>query len=100
MTPIDKKRIDAVLADASPDAPTNGPEPKHAAGLTTYEVSREGRAWRIKLAGDGFTEWAMTKEDAVARARILASRAPNGTVVVLDRKADAETVPSGESKPS
>lgn len=108
----DEASIDAVLADslAASDAP---PRPlgvsaaavEHQAspaGLTTYEVTREGRAWRIKLAGDGFTEWAMTKEEAVARARVLAARAPNGTVVVVDKKADVEIVPSPEmpSKPS
>ncbi len=111
----DEAGIDAVLEDSFPasDSPpwtlgvsaaANG-HPRHEAGssgVTTYEITREGRAWRIKLAGDGFTEWAMTKEDAVARARVLAARAPNGRVVVSDVKTDVESDPSPElpSKPS
>jgi hypothetical protein len=57
---------------------------------TTYWVMREGRQWRVELAGDSTTEYASTKEGAIERARVLARRAPRGEVVVLDAAGDVE----------
>lgn len=60
-------------------------------GVTTYRVSPENGLWKIKLADDGVTEWARDKADAIARARTLARRAPQGAVVVLDAEGRVET---------
>lgn len=57
---------------------------------TTYWVLRDGRQWRIELAGDSSTEYASTKEGAIERARTLARRALHGEVVVLDAAGEVE----------
>ena len=54
------------------------------AGRVRYEVAPMGELWRIKLTGDGFTEYAHTRADAVARAKHVAKRATSGLVIVLD----------------
>ena len=62
--------------------------------VTTYRVSPERGVWKIELAGDGFTEWAATKAEAVARARVLAARAPKGVVVVVvEAQLESEPMP-------
>ncbi len=60
-------------------------------GITTYRVLPVGNAWKIELAGDSVTEWSDTKAEAIARARVLAGRAPRGAVVVLDALGVVET---------
>jgi hypothetical protein len=57
---------------------------------TTYWVLRDGRRWRIELAGDSTSEYTSTKEGAIERARVLARRAPHGEVVVLDAEGEVE----------
>ena len=51
-------------------------------GRTVYEVEPADDLWRVKLAGDSQTEYADTKESAVARAKQLARRSRIARVVV------------------
>lgn len=57
---------------------------------TTYRVLREGTLWRIELAGDSVSEYEDTKASAIERARVLARRAEQGEVVVLDAEGEVE----------
>lgn len=59
-------------------------------GRTVYHVEPEDDLWRVKLAGDSQTEYADTKESAVARAKQLARRAPRAQVVVFDEQGRIE----------
>ena len=52
---------------------------------TLYRVSLEGELFKIELAGDSETEYAVTKAQAIERAKVLARRAPIGGVVVIGR---------------
>jgi hypothetical protein len=70
---------------------------------TLYRVSVEGELFKIELAGDSETEYALTKAQAIERAKVLARRAPIGGVVVIgsdgriEQEIDVErsTPPSG-----
>ncbi len=52
-------------------------------GKTTYRVAPIDGAWVIELMGDSVREHASYRAEAVARARELAKRAPNGAVAVF-----------------
>ncbi len=52
-------------------------------GKTTYRVTPVDGEWLIELAGDSVREHALYKAEAIARARELAQRAPNGSVAVF-----------------
>ncbi len=52
---------------------------------TLYRVSTEGDLFKIELAGDSETEYALTKAQAIERAKVLARRAPIGGVQVIGR---------------
>lgn len=49
-----------------------------------YEVVPVGNGWEIRLAGNSQTEFASTREEAIARARHLVGRYDEGRVVVRD----------------
>lgn len=51
-------------------------------GRAVYEVELADDLWRVKLAGDSQTEYADTKESAIARAKQLARRSALARVVV------------------
>ena len=51
-------------------------------GRTVYAVEPADDLWRVKLAGDSQTEYADTKEGAIARAKQLARRSQLARVVV------------------
>jgi hypothetical protein len=61
---------------------TNDPRLDHK---TLYRVTTEGELFKIELAGDSETEYALTKAQAIERAKVLARRAPIGGVVVIGR---------------
>ena len=57
---------------------------------TLYRVSVEGELFKIELAGDSETEYAITKAQAIERAKVLARRAPLGGVIVIGRDGRVE----------
>jgi hypothetical protein len=60
-------------------------------GKTTYRVAPIDGAWVIELVGDSVREHASYKAEAIARARELAERAPDGAVAVFDASGKLES---------
>ena len=56
-----------------------------------YNVSQAGDGWRIHLAGDGVTEYAPSKQEAVRRAKELGKRHSEWTGRVLNPSGSLET---------
>ena len=59
-------------------------------GRTVYEVEPADDLWCVKLAGDSQTEYADTKEGAIARAKQLARRAALAQVVIYGEDGKVE----------
>jgi hypothetical protein len=68
-------------------------------GLIVYEIVPAAKAWVLRTAGDGQSEWFDSKAEAIARARELLRRHSATRVRVLRPSGDLEAELSPPSAP-